>query len=82
MRLKDVTIARTRICQQTKQLKPVQACATCPNQCPKQTQVVTTQSKKPRTKKRITPAEFDAAFLRALRISWNNDERSEGAQAD
>jgi hypothetical protein len=43
--------------------------------------VVSIQTKnKPRSKKRMTPAQFDAAFLRALRISWTNDERSENGE--
>jgi hypothetical protein len=85
VQLKDVTIARTTICQQTKGIKPVKVCAACPNRCPRvQTKVQTVVSiqtkNKPRSKKRMTPAQFDAAFLRALRISWNNDERTDNGE--
>jgi hypothetical protein len=74
MRLKDVTIARTTICQTTNQLKSVKVCAACPNQCPREQNVVPIRVKKPRARKRITPAQFDAAFLKALRISWGDEE--------
>jgi hypothetical protein len=82
VQLKDVTIARTILCQQTKGIKPIKVCAACPNRCPRvQTKVQTVVSirtkNKTRSKKRMTPAQYDAAFLRALRISWTNDERSE-----
>jgi hypothetical protein len=77
MRLKDVTIARTTICQQTHKLKSRKVCDRCPNQCPREQRLISIRTNKPRASKRMSPAKFDAAFLRAVGISWSPEE-SEG----